>query len=166
MKIIVFSDSHGNYFNLEKVVLENQDTDLFLHLGDCVAEFEDLQSVYPKFIYESVYGNCDDVCALPDYKIILAKKKRLLITHGHRFCVNNGLDDLKDLIKKQDVDLVFYGHTHVPTITLWNDRWLVNPGSIALPRQSSNEKTYAEILITPQKIEITIKTLDGVQAIL
>ena len=164
MKIIVFSDSHGDYLNLEKILLKNQDTDLFLHLGDCVAEFEDLMSVYPKFIYESVYGNIDDVCSLPDYKIILVKKKRLLITHGHRFCVNNGLDDIKNLIQKQDIDLAFYGHTHIPMITLWNEKWLVNPGSIALPRQSSGERTYAQILITPQKIDVDIKTLDGVHA--
>lgn len=160
MKIIVFSDSHGSFQNLQKVVLANQDANLFLHLGDCIDEFEDIKSVYNNYVYENISGNCDYEDFSIAYKIILAKKKRILITHGHNFCVNYGLDNIMDLMVTQNIDLALFGHTHVPLIKNWNGKFIINPGSISFPRQPSCEKTYAEIIIKDNEILPSIKTLE------
>ena len=34
MRIVVLSDTHGNYFNLESIILRNTDADWRIHLGD------------------------------------------------------------------------------------------------------------------------------------
>ena len=42
MKILVFSDSHGNYDNLERAY-EKEQPDVMLHLGDGEADFSRLK---------------------------------------------------------------------------------------------------------------------------
>ena len=159
MKIIAFSDSHGSFENLQEVVLNNKDTNLFLHLGDCVSEFDDIKSVYNKYVYENVSGNCDFDEVTSMYKVILAKKKRILITHGHNFCVKKGLDNIKELMIAQNIDIALFGHTHIPVIEKWEGRYIINPGSISFPRQSNHELTYAEIIINGNDISPSIKIL-------
>ena len=47
MRVIVFSDSHGNYDVLEKIMERHKDDgDVFIHLGDGEREFELLTYVY------------------------------------------------------------------------------------------------------------------------
>lgn len=160
MKIIAFSDSHGSFNDLQKVVLNNKDTDLFLHLGDCVDEFEDIKSVYNNYVFENISGNCDydDFCST--YKIISVKKKRILITHGHNLCVKYSLDNIKDIMMKQNIDIALFGHTHIPLIKDWEGKYIINPGSISFPRQADNKKTYAEIIIEGSEITPSIKILE------
>ena len=70
MKIIVFSDSHSNFDALYSVVSQNTDADLFLHLGDGEAEFEDIKSIFPQYTFEGVCGNCDMCSSSPVFKVI------------------------------------------------------------------------------------------------
>ncbi|MEG1447761.1 MAG: YfcE family phosphodiesterase [Oscillospiraceae bacterium] len=160
MKIIAFSDSHGNFQNLQKVVLENQDADLFLHLGDCVREFEDIKAVYDNFAFENISGNCDYDDFARAYKILMIKKKQIMITHGHNLCVKYGLENIKDIMTTQNIDIALFGHTHVPLIENWNGKFIINPGSVSLPRQPRREKTYAEIIIKNNQIFPSIKTIE------
>ena len=53
MKIIVVSDSHGNYSLLNEIYLKHFDASIFYHLGD---------SQLPEYMLHSycgVKGNCD-----------------------------------------------------------------------------------------------------------
>ena len=48
MRIVVFSDSHNEFFAIKRILDLNQGrADLFLHLGDGNREFEDIRDLYP-----------------------------------------------------------------------------------------------------------------------
>ena len=67
---------------------------------------------------------------------------RIFITHGHRYNVYSDRDILKQNARLQGCDIAMYGHTHVPEIDLEDDVWVLNPGSIALPRQPGRQPSY------------------------
>lgn len=160
MKIIAFSDSHGSLDNLIKVAEANPDAELFLHLGDCTGEFFDFKSIYgDKYICEGISGNCDFDDFTTSYKILMAKKKKILITHGHNLLVNHTLDELKSLMIKQDIDIAFFGHTHIPLIEPFGRRLIINPGSVTKPRQYPKQNTYAKVILTEKDIAPEIVVL-------
>ena len=154
MKIICFSDSHGNIDDMILAREQNKDADLFLHLGDMSYDFDDFKSIYKDcgYQFEGVSGNCDYDDFTVSYKILFLKKKKILITHGHNLCVNHSLDELKLLMKKQNIDLAFFGHTHVPMIEPFGNRLIINPGSISRPRQARPKRTYARVILTEKQI--------------
>ena len=59
MRIVVFSDSHRDFFALKKAVDAQPGASLFLHLGDHIRDMEDLQDCYPEKAILGVPGNCD-----------------------------------------------------------------------------------------------------------
>ena len=59
MKIIVFSDSHGNFNALYRVMEMHRDARAFFHLGDGQRELDDIEALYPEKEFHSVCGNCD-----------------------------------------------------------------------------------------------------------
>lgn len=63
MRIVVFSDSHNEFFAIKRILDLNQGrADLFLHLGDGNREFEDIRDLYPRCAFLGVAGNCDRLC--------------------------------------------------------------------------------------------------------
>ena len=134
MRIIVLSDSHGNYNALEKVVSSNQDADLFLFLGDGLLEFEDLEAVYPQKEFWSVSGNCDLHSMKKSTETAWIRGVKLLYTHGHEWRVKKGLDDLRAKAREAEAQLVLFGHTHTPFYLYEDGIHYFNPGSVALPR--------------------------------
>ena len=65
-----------------------------------------------------------------------------MLTHGHRYGVKSNTDDVLELAKKNKADIVMFGHTHMPLIDLSGKIWIVNPGSLSLPRQNGRIPTY------------------------
>ena len=135
MRAIVFSDSHGSIRALEEIAkMHEKDTDAFIFCGDGIEEMEVLSYMYREKQMIYVSGNCDWGSEVPDTKIIDLFGKKILVTHGHRFCVKNGLDILMSEAKKEGVDIVLYGHTHIPyTVTLDGIHYM-NPGSSGKPK--------------------------------
>ena len=58
MKILVFSDSHGNIQNMEQAVRGDR-PDYILHLGDVNPDARALRKLFPAIPMECVCGNCD-----------------------------------------------------------------------------------------------------------
>ena len=66
MRLVAFSDSHGQFDPLYQIVcMQKAHTDLFLHLGDGAREVEDLQFAFPGLPILAVRGNCDYGSTLP-----------------------------------------------------------------------------------------------------
>jgi len=40
-------------------------------------------------------------------------------------------------------DVIFYGHTHIPSLRRIDNQWIVNPGSLGQPRHGMPSATYA-----------------------
>ncbi|KXL54537.1 hypothetical protein CLNEO_06440 [Anaerotignum neopropionicum] len=153
MKILVFSDSHGRIENAKAVLgrLEHK-TDMVFHLGDNDEDAVALQSMFPKLPFHYVKGNNDFRWDTPSHKLVTAQGKRFLLTHGHKQRVHYNLNTIAYWGEEQGADAVVFGHTHVALNDSSGRIYLVNPGSITLPRDS-HIPTFAIITIENGKME-------------
>jgi len=154
LEIIIASDNHSEKNGLAKVLAHHAGADYFLHCGDSNLE-ADLELMRP---FIAVKGNTDLWQDYPnDEKIKLATGEKIWMTHGHRFSVNEGTDKL--LIKAKKMRrvpaMILYGHTHKVDVNMQAGILIINPGSIALPRDGYRG-TYARLRITPEYYEIQI----------
>lgn len=129
MKILVFSDSHGNVDNMIQAV-EREKPDRIFHLGDGWTDAEQLHAMFPAIPLEQVPGNCDFRMAEPAVKLVELGGKRIILCHGHTYRVKTGLMDAGYAAREQKADLLLFGHTHSATQEWAGDSLLVNPGSI------------------------------------
>lgn len=142
MRVLIVSDTHGNHENLELVLKRERKFDLMIHLGDSETSLRELNALVDCPIH-IVAGNMDRDSLLPLEKIIEVEGYRIMICHGHRANVNAGLLRLEYMAREQEVDLVMYGHTHVPYLDVADDLTIVNPGSLSYPRPWGARPSYA-----------------------
>ena len=72
MKLLVFSDSHGNIEHMRRAV-EQEHPDQILHLGDVMRDAVELSRAYPNIPLELVPGNCDYATDVPVQKICILR---------------------------------------------------------------------------------------------
>ena len=86
----------------------------------------------------------------------------IYLTHGHRVGVHGGTYRLTERARHLGADIAIYGHTHVPDHGTENEVLVINPGSIAKPRQQGWKKTYAVMTIdSAGKVNVQFKNLPG-----
>lgn len=134
MKVLIVSDTHGKNHYLLKTLERVSPIDLLIHLGDYDGGEEYIRSITPCPM-EMVSGNNDFFNGLPKEKIIQIGKYNVMLTHGHRYGVYYTTSDIKEAAIRNKADIVIFGHTHIPMIDLKDKVWLINPGSLGLPRQ-------------------------------
>ncbi len=136
MRIVVLSDTHGNYRALESVIMRNTDADWIIHLGDGERELDQFvvshPVIAPKIIH--VAGNCDYNSLSSDMFILPVMNHKILATHGHLYGIKSSLVRLKMLAKEKGCDIVLYGHSHVSYQNFEDDLYILNPGSASCPR--------------------------------
>lgn len=127
MKIIVVSDSHGNYEKLNEIYLSHQDVDLFWHLGD----FE-----IPEYLlspYMAIKGNCDYFSNLPNEKDLIINTVKFHLEHGQFINFNN----LESYVTSKNCDIFLFGHLHKKIELKIDNTLILNPGSLTKPRDSN-----------------------------
>ncbi len=87
-----------------------------------------------------VAGNCDIHNGFPRGEEFMIRDKKVFITHGHYEWVNFGHEKLHDLIKEKGYDIICYGHTHKQVLEHYGGSYIVNPGSLSLPRDGRKGK--------------------------
>lgn len=142
MKVLIVSDTHGWLGNLETVLEKVKPVDYIVHCGD-VERDEDYISVVAGCPVHIVAGNNDWGSALDREIVTMMGKYRVMITHGHHYSVNYGMDGLIKGAQARQADIVMYGHTHIPALERVGDTVFLNPGSLTLPRQYGRVPTYA-----------------------
>ena len=159
MKILVFSDTHGNYKLMRDVIMRNStDTDLVIHLGDKVEDADNAMKEFSHIAFLYVYGNCDFVPMFKtqtSYQTVTLDGVKLMYTHGHRYAVNSGVDNLVYQAKIEKANIVLYGHTHVSLCETKNGVTVLNPGSLGFPRDSKGP-SYGVIIIDSGKFTCEI----------
>lgn len=123
MRVLVISDSHGDK-NTVKMICDREQADLVLHLGDYGRDLEGGLAVR---------GNCDGFSSLPFSRKLRLGELDVLMTHGHRQGVKDGLNRLFYLAKEEGFDLVLFGHTHRALKKEIQGIYFINPGSISRP---------------------------------
>ena len=118
MRIILVSDSHGNRDSLERLI-ENEKFDYLFFLGDGLNDlglYDNLENVI------AVSGNCDFFSVIPNERILQIGGYSILVTHGNKYSVKSSLSKIKEKAESEGVNLVFFGHTHKPTIEIINNK--------------------------------------------
>ncbi len=153
----MISDTHKNISKARRVIknLESK-VGLIIHLGDHVSDALDLSYEFDHIDFEYVAGNCDWSSGIPQEKIINIMGRQFLITHGHYYGVKLGLSTLIKTAKSKGVNGVLFGHTHVPISKMHDDIYLMNPGSLSMPRGGSGA-TYGTLQLDDEgKINYSI----------
>lgn len=157
MRIIVISDTHGDYKNLESVIMRNTDADWIIHLGDGETELDQFvtshPAIAPKIIH--VAGNCDYDSLSPDFFVLPAGDHKIFATHGHKYGIRSNFEHLKYIAHEHECDIILFGHTHERFESYEDGIWLLNPGSAACPRDGS-KPSFGNIDVSDYGVLINI----------
>lgn len=139
MKILVFSDTHGDSRLMQEAVqahLQYGPVGALIHLGDGWRDFAALQQQYPAIPSYAVLGNCDawsNHVSLPTSRIVEIEGVRFFLTHGHTTHVKNDLSHAAASAAREKADVLLYGHTHLRDDhreeTVYGTVRCINPGS-------------------------------------
>jgi putative phosphoesterase len=139
MKIGVISDTHLRIpdKSLDYIFEELfKDTDMIIHAGDIVAH-RVLNHLEERGVV-AVCGNMDDfevADSVPQTRIISAQGKSIGLIHG--WGAMEGLENrILEKFADKKLDLIVYGHSHVPFWGKVRDVYLFNPGSARQNRYS------------------------------
>lgn len=158
MKYMFASDIHGSAYYCRKMLkaYKEEGAKRLVLLGDLLyhGPRNDLPKEYaPKEVIQmlnekareiyAVRGNCEaevdqmvlDFPVLADYCILVIGGHTFYATHGHVYNKEN-------LPPMQEGDILIHGHTHVLKAKKMDGYYLLNPGSVSIPKKD-NPPTYA-----------------------
>lgn len=157
MKLMFASDIHGSAFYCEKMIeaYKKEKADKLILLGDLLyhGPRNDLPKDYaPKKVITmlnsikeeicAVRGNCDaevdqmvlNFPIMADYAIFYWQGRMIYATHGHKYSTEN-------LPPMKKGEIFIQGHTHILMADILDNKILLNPGSVSLPKEN-NVQTY------------------------
>ena len=173
MKLIIASDIHGGYKNVEKLFerMDEFKPDKLLLLGDLLyhGPRNDLPEYYDtvktsdllnekKGMIMAVRGNCD--ADVDQYLLTFNIESQnlllnvdgltIFITHGHYY-------NKAHLPQLSSYDVLLHGHTHIPVCEeIGKNIYYMNPGSLTIPKGDS-KNSY----MTYENRKFTWYDLDG-----
>lgn len=140
MKCVILSDSHGNFFNMQKIIFKNiNSTDLFIFLGDGVDDILKAKELYPQMNLIYSCGNCDNKQYNTNNGLYyhINDFHKILFCHGHQFKVKSTLSHIINNAKKNNANIILYGHTHISYTNFQDNILIMNPGSLDYNRDNT-----------------------------
>lgn len=158
-KILVVSDTHGDNRLINQILKKEPAVDALIHCGDVCGVLEGvLDADIPVY---AVAGNCDYSGSYPESLTVKVGYYNIFINHGHRYHVDYRDDLIFYAGKEKYADVVCFGHSHVPQNMTEEGMLLLNPGSVARPRQIPRKGTYAILSITEDALpSAMLKTIE------
>src|SRR3974390_1590912 len=111
MKLLILSDTHGNYPLALKASEIAGEFDGILHLGDGMEDAGILAEITGCQV-TTIVGNCDPAAAAPRELSTVYAGKKIFCTHGDCYNVKAGLARLHKKALAEEAQIVLYGHTH------------------------------------------------------
>lgn len=156
--LLALGDSHRSQVALEliaEIILRDRPK-FFVHTGDNYSDYKHIkkQTKIPGF---GVRGNCDLglLPGAPEELILDYQNKKVLLTHGHTLGVKHSYRGLVERARAVAADAVIFGHTHVQFAQQQEGIWLINPGSIPLPRGGS-QPGYARLKVVSGELKVEL----------
>ncbi|ACB84236.1 phosphodiesterase [Natranaerobius thermophilus] len=171
MRIGLISDTHGSLKAWNQAMELFQDCQVILHGGDILyhGPRNPLPEGYdPKELANElnnlgkslfmVGGNCDAEVdnmvlnhpVLTPYFYTSLEGLNILVLHGHKY----SQEELFQLGKRYQADMIMVGHTHIPQIKHQDDLILINPGSPSLPKGEDKVPAVGILDTTEKTVEI------------
>ncbi len=128
-RLLVVSDSHGNYIKLNRIIEEAGAFDFLVHCGDGAGDLVHV-SLPEGVRFLRIAGNVDvmrmpDLCREDSFRL---NGKHFFITHGDVYGVKSGTSAILREGTRQNADIVLFGHTHQQYIKD-SEPLLFNPGA-------------------------------------
>ncbi|WP_018659822.1 metallophosphoesterase family protein [Allofustis seminis] len=157
MRALITSDTHTRDAGLYELAEKYRETiDLWIHCGD--SELEPTDPALKNF--HVVSGNTDCPGNFQLIEDITWHQLNIMVTHGDRFNVRFGIEELYKEALKRKANIVFYGHTHIAKVDKKDSIYFINPGSLHFPRGTFSQGTYAILEEMDGKYFITFYTQD------
>ena len=167
MLLGVLSDSHGNVEALQDVAdhFMKAGVDLVLHLGDdyldiLFFEAANLKVLAVPGLYCPEYRDP----AIPNRRIETLAGVKIMMTHSPEISKFDQPGDL-DPGDHDQVDIILYGHTHIPSIQEKDGILRVNPGHLKAYDRRGYPLSYALMHLTPPTVDVQILLLSTGQAL-
>jgi len=161
VKIGIISDTHitgnenprKNNIILEQVKQAFHDIDEMIHVGDIIHEnfLNELKKIAPT---KAVRGNLDEIGDLKRFITFNIGKYNIGVIHKLP-------DDVEDFCQKYQLQILIYGHTHIPVIkgTSFNTL-LLNPGSPTKPKAPPKRPLFKAPIARPTVMTLEIDNDD------
>ncbi len=164
MKVGLLSDSHGELENLRRAakVLADQ-VELIVHLGDDWDDCRVLEEMGLKFIrVPGVFSSYYQAPQIANRRIEKFNHWKVLLSHTSTSHKNDLPQDMKPevVVARREVDVVLYGHTHIPKIEKSQGILWVNPGHLKPEDRKGYSPSYAILDFGPQEVWVRIFGLE------
>ena len=130
MRILVLSDSHGDYLTMKKAIEVQSTAEVVVYLGDGLRDFERCMPLLEGKRVYAVKGNNDDVVDCPKNQVISVGGVKIYITHGNSELVDYTLGELVGVANENDCRLALHGHTHIQAEAYYDGVRVFCPGAI------------------------------------
>ncbi|GAB3043884.1 metallophosphoesterase family protein [Virgibacillus ainsalahensis] len=133
MRIIIMADTHMPYKAKElptRLIQELKTADMIIHAGDWNSM--DVYNALAKYgPVKGVYGNVDGAGITKNFS-----SKELVTINGFRIGIVHGHGEKKttetrafEAFADEKVDVIIFGHSHIPLLRYFKKVLLLNPGS-------------------------------------
>ena len=150
MRILVLSDTHGDFNSCQRALDAQTNADAIIHCGDGKAELQYIKDHYTDIPVIGVCGNCDFHTKQQPVEVVELGGKRFFVTHGHLYQAKYTLSNLVYAAREQKADVLLFGHTHQAMTDYDEGLHIMNPGSCA-----GYFASYGIVEITPKGEIIT-----------
>src|SRR5699024_6621785 len=139
MKLLVTADTHLTKTRKplpKRLIKELRNAELIIHAGDCIEldVWEEMERYAP---VRGVYGNADgaDITSKFPFKDLFEVNGYTIgLTHGHGEKKTTE-KRVREAFADDEVDIIIFGHSHVPMLRYINQTMLLNPGSPTYKRK-------------------------------
>lgn len=152
MYFIVCSDNHGKRDGLEKIKKHYPDALEYLHCGDIELPEREMKD------FKAITGNNDYFYRYPESLIVEIEGFRIFMIHSHQVRYRHRIEDLAQLAKDNNCQVVCFGHTHIYQVEEYDGILCINPGSLYYNRDGS-EPSYALVRINNGELAVERKLL-------
>lgn len=165
MRIGLFSDSHGEVNNLKDAawkLVYNWHVKMFAHLGDECEDVDAIKDMRLEIIQvPGVYCQHYQDPGITNRVIKEFEGQRILFTHTAQTHKNDlaGDPDPEQLASEKKVDVVAYGHTHIPEAKLENGVLWVNPGHLKDTDKKGHPPSFAVLDIDQDAVRVLLVDL-------
>jgi uncharacterized protein len=166
-RVAVFSDTHGNRKEIYKTISHMGHFDLIIHLGDGVADGNNVAEEFG-IQFCGIKGNEDHGMDYPISRALNINRWVFFMLHGNQTEINpyqmkseydRHIMDMCDMAKRENGDVLLFGHTHKSMLEKRDDTIICNPGDQYAG--SASPPTFAVMNISDRILEISLMERTG-----
>lgn len=130
MRILVFSDSHGQTKAMQRAIEAQSTAEAVIFLGDGHTDFEYCKKFLGNKRFYAVKGNNDFQCKYPLRQVLREGGENIYICHGHYEYVKSTLSGLLSKANVNNCKVALYGHTHRQQTDYYDGIHIFCPGAL------------------------------------